>query len=289
MSSLCLFAIFKNESHIIREWVEHYVNEGVDHFFLIDNGSTDDYTSQVEPYKDKITIFVDATKHSQSPLYNKYVLPEIQKYTWAIGCDLDEFIWSTKQATIKETLNELDEQVGVVKIPWEQYGSAGHVRQPKNAINSFLYRDDYTIPKMIESKYIIRPDCIKSLGVHICELSNTCKVVDAQFENFPNGNEFFTMPISESNIQKSKLRLAHYQVQSYDWFMTVKTTRGDAAFEKNNRNETYFRERDTNYVFDDGLYNKKMSSYDSSRCGGWVFFLSFLFLLFFFVLVRRRV
>ena len=41
--NLSLIAIFKNESHILKEWIEHYINEGVDKFYLIDNGSTDNY------------------------------------------------------------------------------------------------------------------------------------------------------------------------------------------------------------------------------------------------------
>jgi len=40
---LSVYAIFKNESVALEEWLTHYINEGVDHFFLIDNGSTDDY------------------------------------------------------------------------------------------------------------------------------------------------------------------------------------------------------------------------------------------------------
>ena len=44
MSSLCLVAIFKNESHILKEFITHYIKQGVDHFFLIDNGSNDNYS-----------------------------------------------------------------------------------------------------------------------------------------------------------------------------------------------------------------------------------------------------
>ena len=33
LNYLCLIACFKNESMIIEEWLKHYVNEGVNHFF----------------------------------------------------------------------------------------------------------------------------------------------------------------------------------------------------------------------------------------------------------------
>ena len=35
--NLTLFATFKSEGKILREWVMHYVSEGVDHFVLVDN------------------------------------------------------------------------------------------------------------------------------------------------------------------------------------------------------------------------------------------------------------
>ena len=42
---LSVFAVFKNKSHIFRERITHYLKEGVDHFYLFDNGSTDNYVS----------------------------------------------------------------------------------------------------------------------------------------------------------------------------------------------------------------------------------------------------
>jgi hypothetical protein len=41
MYSISVLAMFKNESSIIQEWLEHYLAEGVQHFYLIDNGTTD--------------------------------------------------------------------------------------------------------------------------------------------------------------------------------------------------------------------------------------------------------
>jgi len=40
--SLCLVAIFKNESYILEEYINHYIRQGVDKIFFIDNGSDDD-------------------------------------------------------------------------------------------------------------------------------------------------------------------------------------------------------------------------------------------------------
>ena len=34
---LSVGAMFKNESHILKEWLDHYLREGVDMFLLINN------------------------------------------------------------------------------------------------------------------------------------------------------------------------------------------------------------------------------------------------------------
>ena len=38
---LSVLAIFNNEGHIFREWLDHYLAEGVDFFYLINNFSED--------------------------------------------------------------------------------------------------------------------------------------------------------------------------------------------------------------------------------------------------------
>jgi hypothetical protein len=38
MHNLSILSMFKNESMIIKDWFEHYLKEGVEHFYLIDNG-----------------------------------------------------------------------------------------------------------------------------------------------------------------------------------------------------------------------------------------------------------
>lgn len=43
-------AIFKNESHILKEWIEHYFYHGVEHIYLINDNSTDNFLNILEPY-----------------------------------------------------------------------------------------------------------------------------------------------------------------------------------------------------------------------------------------------
>ena len=42
---LSVGGVFKNEAHSIKEWIDHYLFHGADHFYLINDGSTDNTLS----------------------------------------------------------------------------------------------------------------------------------------------------------------------------------------------------------------------------------------------------
>lgn len=73
---LSVGAIFKNEAHILEEWIQHYLAEGVDHFYLIDNGSTDNFMEILNRYTDKVTLYSDDTRYRQDERYAQHVFPQ---------------------------------------------------------------------------------------------------------------------------------------------------------------------------------------------------------------------
>ena len=95
--NLSVLAIFKNEKIILRQWIEHYLREGVDHFYLIDNGSTDNYHSTIKDYLSKISLVRDGRRFHQGTqqyLYcNTFMLTATHETKWLIVCDIDEYIY----------------------------------------------------------------------------------------------------------------------------------------------------------------------------------------------------
>ena len=89
---ICIVSVFKNEGHAIREWIQHHINEGIDTFFLTDNGSTDTYDIQDYIDSGKVILRIDAKKAAQEEHLN-YYLKDAKKYDWVIVIDLDEFIY----------------------------------------------------------------------------------------------------------------------------------------------------------------------------------------------------
>lgn len=277
-TTICLISIFKNESHILKEWIEHYVKQGVDKFFLVDNGSTDEYYSILEPYivEGKVDLVKDDKRHAQSELYNKHFLNKCRRYEWAIVCDLDEFIYGRKYCnSIKDFLGKVHNNFSQVFIPWKMFGSNGFdtidKEQPSSVISaftkrinnndnknnkfrSFIYKGKV---KYIYSKTIIRTKYLVKIGIHRSETLNTNYLTSYVLKNnHINENKDFA-EINENIIENSALHLNHYAIQSLEWFMKVKATRGDinAAKNENVRDKKYFDEYDFNDIEDLELSN----------------------------------
>ena len=51
---LTITAIFKNEGHYLKEWLDYHLLAGVEHFYLYNNDSTDNYKEVLAPYIEKI-------------------------------------------------------------------------------------------------------------------------------------------------------------------------------------------------------------------------------------------
>ena len=101
MYKLSVGAIFKNEEHSIKEWIEHYLYHGVEHFYLINDNSNDNYLEKIQCYLDKniVTLYNACFSNyigRQKDMYNTYILPNIKdKNTkWLLMVDLDEYMWS---------------------------------------------------------------------------------------------------------------------------------------------------------------------------------------------------
>jgi len=256
MHFLSILAIFKNEDHVMDEWLNHYINQGVDHFFMIDNGSTDNYKQIIEKYKNKITLFVDDEKGVQPKLYSKYISENLKTTEWLLVCDLDEFLWGVNK-NVRSFLKSIkDEKIGQIQIPWERFGSSGYKKQPKSIIKSFLYRREYK-NETSPMKSIGRSDAITNIYVHDFGLKDGYYTVDSNL-NKKDPKEYFKL--NESDIHKAVLRLSHYQVQSYDFFMNNKAKRGIVNTEVE-RTEQFFKDHDTNDIYDEGLFRKTMGIY----------------------------
>ena len=216
MYKLAIGAMFKNEAHALKEWLEHYLFHGVEHFFLINDQSTDNFMDILQPYIDRniITLFHgnwEMTRFRQCLQYTHYFLPHIHKTKWLLICDLDEFMWSPKSINLNNILDQCHDYTQI-QVKNTIYGSNGHIEQPPSIVAGFTKRckDEPTDHPGIV-KYFVSSKCEWSvLGVHYAKPVNE----DEWVRSVRLGPEWFI--------------LNHYCCQSYNFWKDIKCTRGDS-------------------------------------------------------------
>lgn len=256
---LAVLAIAKNEAHVVDEWLDHYRWQGVDHFFIIDNDSSDDTVAQFRKHAD-VTLEVYPDKFAQVALYNRMVDAHAvrQRATWLLVVDLDEFAFATAPG---DTLAKLaarvtDPAIGAVALPWVMFGSNGHVAQPPSVVSGFTRRKLYK-PEGEEGelcKCLVRTSTLVAVGIHTSDMAPRALIANAHTLRPGPSNPALprvkncTLWLCEDLISNLQARVNHYRIQSLDYFKRVKMTRGSVRkrCHLGLRTLEYFKAFDTN-------------------------------------------
>ena len=239
MYYLSVLSIFKNETMNLKMWLDHYLWQGVDHFYLIDNGSDDNPLDILKEYIDKniVTYYYKPEKHKQVEHY-RFVFDnaKLKNNTyWLIISDLDEFFYGTDKKLITN-LKKL-EFYNVIYCNWLMFGHENLQDHPTDIRTSIIHRENNIHEN---TKYIFKPNKIhNSSQVWIHYLLDL------------NGNKMENHP--KIKIENNLIKLNHYPIQSLEFFTKVKMTRGSADTIDNIRNLTYFNNYNKNAIHKDTI------------------------------------
>jgi hypothetical protein len=243
MYKIAVAALFKNESHIIEEWIEHYLARGVEHIYLINDNSTDDFLPKIQKYIDSgiITLFnADYSYYEgrQPHMYNHFIIPVLKETKWMIMVDLDEFMWSPVNKDLNVIL-DICKNYAQIQVSHSLFGSNGLIEQPKSVVESFTKR-----AKNIEGfyKYIINTDY-----EYVCLNVHSASFADKNYET--DASKFV-------RLGPEYFRLNHYSCQSLNFWKEVKCTRGDSNNYRARTLEDFYK-IDVNEVEDFDLINQR--------------------------------
>ena len=236
----------------------------MNHFYLIDNNSTDGYEEILRPYSEKglVTLFIEdggrEKTGSQADIYNRVLMQIRYETQWLAIVDLDEFIYA-REGTTAGFISELSKScnVNVLSLPVICFGSSGHIEQPSSVIQGFQKRKEYKTPGQVIIKSIIKPMFLIYIHVHKHEIGGW-RALDATLSPVKY-TEWLT--VDENFISNSKLVLNHYAVQSRDRFFKNKLSRNDSNISPNGNGrilspEDFFK-NDHNDVVDNTLAMKR--------------------------------
>ena len=142
---LSICAIFKNEGRYIKEWLDYHIIAGIDHFYMYNNNSIDDFEVILKPYvkKNIVTLIEWPFMQSQMDAYRDCIKKHSQESNWIGFIDLDEFVVPGINDNLKPYFRSMM-KYGSVWIPWVVYGSGGLVKRDNKrfVIEDFVIRWD---------------------------------------------------------------------------------------------------------------------------------------------------
>lgn len=176
---LSAVAILKNEASYLEEWLCHHLAVGVEHFFLYDNGSTDDYQGLIAPYVNHgiVTTVFFPMRGGQRDAYNHALRHFGGSSAWMAFFDIDEFLVPVDDEPVPDILERFPdaEQVLVCR---RELCFGGHRERPDGLLTEEYRIVSENVPRLgmytaqglarasILAKAIVRPPGVHRVGVH---------------------------------------------------------------------------------------------------------------------------
>ncbi|MEO1481449.1 MAG: glycosyltransferase family 2 protein [Myxococcota bacterium] len=211
------------------EFVNHYLNEGVDSIIIIDDESNSaiyDNVSQLSEVE-----IVKGVPFANGPELDTVYKRIRARYDWLVVVDMDEYV-TTKQCperTLKEELLNTFKNADCVKIPWVMMAFNGLKENPACLLETNTFRWDHDLRheprsghrklrcrfESIEVKCAFRTRAFEASWLHHPKrpAGDSVVVVDS-VGNEPAPLDPFHSNLRERDIQEAHLLCYHFRVTS---------------------------------------------------------------------------
>lgn len=231
---VALTAIFKDEAPYLKEWIEYHRIVGVNHFYLYNNGSHDDYWEGVlKSYVEEgivelfdvpfdSTLYNDGAKtHNfvQVTCYNHAIKQAKKANKWLAIADTDEFICPTVHKDLPDLLSHYqDPNVGAIIIYWQLYGTSWvqDILPGEAMIDKLVLRQPDSNAGLFKS--IVKPRYAKAHNPHYCTLKKHKIAVTPDHRHFSHNNTYDILPVDI-------VRINHYTHRTMSFYENVKRPR----------------------------------------------------------------
>lgn len=221
---LAICSLFQNEGTFLKEWVEFHLLVGVQHFYLYNNYSSDNFKEILEPYIKRGIVdlkdwnFSACGCEAQMNCFNDVLKQTTGKVEWMAFLDLDEFLYPVNCDNLCAFLDDY-KSCAAVCVNWFMFGTSDVKKIENNQLMiEQLIRRDPKGNKHI--KTIARPECISHFtSPHFAAFKPNFFQVNPDKIKF-NG------PFSPY-ISSDKIRINHYWTRDIHYLNTVKLPRAE--------------------------------------------------------------
>lgn len=239
---LAVCAIAKDEGPYFKEWLDWHISQGVEKFYIYDNGSTDCTRQVLAPYIASGTVeYISWPGYRmQIAAYDHCIDARRLEARWIAFIDLDEFIVPLKDASVTAFLRRF-EDFAAVEINWLVYGSGGAREKSDEPVMSRFTR--HSLPDHILNRHV------KSIvdPRRVCNMIGCHEAARLEGRTADSHGNEVTANFRERTPQHDVIRVNHYAVKSYQEF-TEKQLRGRASGRQRTVKDEYFRQYDLNDI-----------------------------------------
>jgi hypothetical protein len=252
---LALTSVFRNEARFLKEWIEFYKLMGVEHFYLYNRLSEDNYMQVLEPYIQ--SGLVDLTQLTYEPknavewrslVQNKaYLNASIavkNEVEWLICLDADEFIYPLDDVNLRNVLRRYDDYASL-SLHFRNFLSCGvqKIEDGELMIEKLLMAkgglDEWV-------KTIVKPRYVAGFSsAHYPDLKNGYVQVRENYELF-HGH------INKNPIMDI-IAINHYKYRDLEFFNSVKLSRISVAGNEFRKNFFMNENKCDKAVYDDKI------------------------------------
>lgn len=131
---LSVCAVFRDEAKFLDEWLTFHSQVGVEHFYLFDDDSRDNFLEVLDPWikSGRVELYKSNGK-SQQKIYQRCLNTSRFKTKWLAFIDIDEFMWSPKHGNLLEPLQNFSDSAAVL-VRWVMFGSSGKLKMSKQSV-----------------------------------------------------------------------------------------------------------------------------------------------------------
>lgn len=243
--SIC--GIFKNEARFLNEWIEYHIMIGIDHFYMYNNNSEDNYLEILKPYIDNgyVTLVQWTKEHAQMEAYQHFYENYSEETQWLSFLDIDEFLVPRYANDINEWIKKY-EKYPVILIYWKMFGTGGRMKHDYNSLTIEQYTISHEGYSSHKGKCIVNTDYKVAVWDNMSHHhTSVLYPIWGRHIRLYGINPFHRFVIGSvhpkiKNHAKASIQINHYWSKAWDIY-DEKRQRTDVFFKKNpKQNLNYF-------------------------------------------------
>lgn len=257
--SICL--IFKNEAPFLKEWLDFHLTIGVDHFYLYNNNSEDNYKDVLAPYlaEGKVTLIDFPYQAAQMRAYKECFEKFRSESKWIAFLDADEFLCPKRETDINSWIKQFDKYPAVV-VRWLMFGTGGIVEHDRNLGVIEQYKICHSLLHDYGKCFVNTKYDIAEYNWHTHHLTYMKYPILGRYMVIPAVNQFkhilpinFPSKLMTCRKEEASIQINHYYTKAWNLFK-----------EKMNRTDVYYKKQyktniDKFYKVEDGCISSDFS------------------------------